>query len=538
MSSHALQQQIDALKQGVAQRDEQIGALRLAIDKLTLELFHLRRMRYGRSSEQMDNSGVQPEPPGMALAAVQPTPASPEPSPGAAQVADLEDARQKRQATSCRTAPRQLPGHLPRQEVMHLASSDCTCPGCGAGLRQIGQDASEVLEYQPGSFRVMRHVRPRFACARCHTIVQAPAPSRPIDRGLAGAGVITQVLVGKFCDHLPLYRQSQIYARQGVVVERSTLADWVAGAARLLQPLADAVRRYVLSAGKIHTDDTPVPVLSPGRGTTRTARLWVYARDDRPGGDATPPAVWFQYSPDHKGEHPQRHLAGFAGTLQADAFTGYDQLFADGQVVEAACWAHARRKYYEIHKGQDEMPGTLAHQALLRIGALYAIEKDIRGKPAEERRRQRQSRAKPLVEALHGWLQDALSQLSAKSSMAQAIGYSLNHWQALTRFVDDGHIEMDNNAAERALRAVVLGRKNYLHFGSDAGGERAAVIYTLIGSCKLGSIDPQAYLHHVLERIADHPINRIDELLPWRVAEKLRPAWQAAQQTQDMARAA
>ena len=202
MSSHALLQQIDALKQGVAQRDEQIGALRLAIDKLTLELFHLRRMRYGRSSEQMANGGVQPEPPGMALAAVQPTTASPEPSPGAAQVADLEDARQKRQATSCRTAPRQLPGHLPRQEVMHLASSDCTCPGCGAGLRQIGQDASKVLEYQPGSFRVMRHVRPRFACARCHTIVQAPAPSRPIDRGLAGAGVITQVLVGKFCDHL------------------------------------------------------------------------------------------------------------------------------------------------------------------------------------------------------------------------------------------------------------------------------------------------------------------------------------------------
>jgi hypothetical protein len=213
------------------------------------------------------------------------------------------------------------------------------------------------------------------------------------------------------------------------------------------------VRRYVLSAGKLHTDDTPVPVLSPGRGTTRTARLWVYARNDRPGGDASPAAVWFQYSPDRKGEHPRGHLAGFAGTLQADAFAGHDQLFADGQVVEAACWAHARRKYHEIHKGQDEMPGTLAHQALLRIGALYAIEKDIRGKSAEERRRQRQSRAKPLVEALHGWLQAALGQLSAKSSMALAIGYSL------TRFVDDGRIEMDNNAAERALRAVVLGRK-------------------------------------------------------------------------------
>ena len=385
MSSHALLQQIDALKQGVAQRDLEIGALRLAIDKLTLELFHLRRMRYGRSSEKADSPELALKVPG---AAPQPTLGAPEPCPGAAaQVADLQDARQKRQATSRRTAPRQLPGHLPRQEVMHLASSDCTCPGCGTELRQIGQDTSEVLEYQPGVFKVVRHVRPRLACARCHTIVQASAPSRPIDRGLAGTGVITQVLVGKFCDHLPLYRQSQIYARQGVVIKRSTLADWVAGAARLLQPLADAVRRYVLSAGKIHTDDTPVPVLSPGRGTTRTARLWVYARDDRPGGDASPPAVWFQYSPDRKGEHPRGHLSGFAGTLQADAFAGYDALFADGQVVEAACWAHARRKYYEIHKGQDEMPGTLAHQALLRIGALYAIEKDIRERHSRQARR-------------------------------------------------------------------------------------------------------------------------------------------------------
>ena len=234
MSSHALLQQIDALKQGVAQRDEQIGALRLAIDKLTLELFHLRRMRYGRSSEKVDSPEVPLKVPGAALAAVPPTLAALDQSPGTAQVANLGDARQKRQATSCRTAPRQLPGHLPRQEVMHLASSGCTCQECGTELRQIGQDTSEVLEYQPGVFKVMRHVRPRFACARCHTIVQASAPSRPIDRGLGGAGVITQVLAGKFCDHLPLYRQSQIYARQGVVLERSTLADWVAGAARRL----------------------------------------------------------------------------------------------------------------------------------------------------------------------------------------------------------------------------------------------------------------------------------------------------------------
>jgi len=336
MSSHALRQQIDALKQGVAQRDLEISALRLAIDKLTLELFHLRRMRYGRSSEKVDSAQSALESPGVALV---PAGGAGDALQGGAPVADLEDARQKRQAATCRTAPRQLPGHLPRQEVIHLPSPECTCPGCGTALRQIGQDASEVLEYEPGSFKVMRHVRPRFACARCHTVLQAPAPSRPIERGLGGAGVITQVLVGKFCDHLPLYRQSQIYARQGVVVERSTLADWVAGAARLLQPLADAVRRYVLRAGKVHTDDTPVPVLSPGRGKTRTARLWVYARDDRPGGDTSPPAVWFQYSPDRKGEHPQRHLSGFTGTLQADAFAGYDALFDDGQVLEAACWA-------------------------------------------------------------------------------------------------------------------------------------------------------------------------------------------------------
>lgn len=527
MSSEILLQQIDTLTQGVVQRDLELRTLRLTIEKLKIELSYLKRMRYGRASEKMDNPDSQLELLGAALAPMQPGAESGVESKNA-NVTDIEDARKKRKAKTTRPTLRHLPEHLPREDVIHTDSPNCTCSACGAGLRQIGQDVSEVLEYEPGSFKVIRHIRPRFACVGCNTITQASAPSRPIERGLAGAGLLAHVLVGKYCDHLPLYRQSQIYAREGVEIDRSTMVDWVAGCATLLQPLAGAIRSYVMSANKIHTDDTPVPVLSPGRGKTKTARLWVYARDDRPCGDTSPPAVWFQYSPNRKGENPLRHLAGFTGVLQADAYAGYDRLFADGQIVEAACWAHARRKHYEIHERQGGVPGTLAHQALERIGALYAIEKEIRGRPADERCRQRQQRSRPLLEELHCWLNDALGHLSAKSPMALAIGYSLSNWRALTRYVDDGHIEMDNNAAERALRSVVLGRKNYLHFGSDAGGERAAVIYSLIGSCKLNGIDPYAYLRHVLGCIAEHPINRVAELLPWVVAERLNARWQGA----------
>jgi transposase len=534
MDSPVLLQKIDALTQGVVQREVELKTLRLTIEKLKIELTYLRRMRYGRSSEKMDNADLQLELLGAALTPMPPGVDAANALQGD-NVANLDDARKKRNAKSKRPTLRQLPDHLPREDVIHTDSPDCTCGACGAGLRKIGQDVSEVLEYEPGSFKVIRHVRPKFACAACHTITQAGAASRPIDRGLAGAGLLTHVVVGKYCDHLPLYRQSQIYAREGVEIDRSTLVDWVAGCARLLQPLANAVRRYVMSAYKIHTDDTPVPVLSPGRGKTKTARLWVYARDDRTAADTSPPAVWFQYSPDRKGENPRRHLDGFAGVLQADAYAGYDRLFADGQIVEAACWAHARRKYFEIHQRQDETPGTVADQALQRISALYAVEKEIRGKPADERCRQRQQRSSAVLNELHRWLHDTLSGLSAKSPMALAIGYSLSNWRALTRYVDDGRIEIDNNAAERALRSVVLGRKNYLHFGSDAGGERAAVIYSLIGTCKLNGIDPQAYLRHVLERIAEHPINRVADLLPWVVADRLKPDSMAAQQ---LARAA
>jgi hypothetical protein len=362
---------------------------------------------------------------------------------------------------------------------------------------------------------VLRHVRPKLACTKCDAIVQAHAPSGPIAHGMAGPGLLSHVLVSKFCDHLPLYRQSEIYARQGVELDRSTLADWVGQCHVLLRPLVEAIRRHVLSAQKIHGDDTPVPVLAPGMGQTRTGRLWAYVRDDRPAGDETPPAVWFAYSPNRRGEHPQAHLKAFRGILQADAFAGFGPIYETGTVQEAACWAHVRRKLYDLHQANAS---PLAAEALRRIGALYDIERDIRGKPPNIRQAERLARAGPLIEAFRTWMESNLLGLSQKSKLAEAIRYALTRWTALTRYVGDGHIEIDNNTAERALRAVAVGRKNYLHMGSDAGGERAASIYTLIGTCRLNNIEPEGYLRQVIGCIGEHPVNRVEELLPWNIA--------------------
>ena len=473
----------------------------LELEKLRFEIACLKRMKYGRSSEQLDTQISQMQ---LTLedleASLSELPARPAVAP---------------KDPPAKPARRPLPTHLPRQEIVHQTA--CACPECGGALRRLGEDVSEMLEYVPGHYQVIRHVRPKLSCAICQKIVQAPAPSRPIARGLAGPGFLAHVLVSKYCDHLPLYRQCQIYAREGLDLDRSTLADWVGGCSALLEPLVNALGRYVLGTYKIHGDDTPVPVLCPGRRTTKEGRLWTYVRDDRPAGSSDPAAVFFRYSPDRKGERPRAHLANFTGVLQADAYAGFDRLYGE-KVKEAACWAHVRRKFYDIHVS---LASPIALEALERIGRLYKIEEEIRGRPPDERKEMRQARAGPELKSLHEWLSKTVTTLSKKSELAKAIRYALSNWIALTRYCDDGRLEADNNAAERALRCVALGRKNWLFAGSDDGGERAAAIYTLIGTAKLNELNPEAYLRHVLEHIADHPINRIDELLPWNLMTKM-----------------
>jgi transposase len=313
---------------------------------------------------------------------------------------------------------------------------------------------------------------------------------------------------------LPLHRQSEIYAREGVELERSTMADWVGSASELLQPLNEALRKHVMSGAKLHADDTPVPVLEPGKGRTKTGRLWTYVRDERPAGQTTAPAVWFAYTPDRSGKHPMQHLASFKGTLQADAYAGFNRLYDSGDVSEAACWAHVRRKFFDIEQAHAS---PLAGEALKRIAELYAVESEIRGRSPDERKQVRQARSVPLITSLYEWMRQTLAKVSRKSDVAGAISYALGRWPALLRYCDDGLLELDNNAAERALRAVAIGRKNYLFAGSDSGGERAAAMYSLIGSAKLNGLGPESYLRNVLLRIADHPVNQIAELLPWNV---------------------
>lgn len=484
----AREDELNEARTVLAQRDREIELLKLTLLKL-------RRMQFGRSSEKLSLEIGQLE---LLLEELE--------SEGAmAEVSVI--ARAPRQ----QPARRPLPPHLPRESIVYTPA--CSCPACGGTLRPIGESVSEMLEYVPARFKVIRHVRPKLACDGCEAIIQAPAASRPIARGLAGPGLLAHVLVSKYADHLPLYRQAAIYAREGVELDRSTLADWVGQSSALLRPLGEALAGHVLAAAKVHADDTPVPVLQPGAGRTKTGRLWVYVRDDRPAADETPPAVWFRYSPDRKGQHPQSHLKAFRGILQADAYAGFNALYGE-RIVEAGCWAHVRRKFYDLTQAG---PAPLAEEALRRIGALYKVETEIRGQPPDARRTARRGRAGPQLAALKAWLQATLSQVSTKSALAAAIKYALARWAALVRYVDDGRIEIDNNAAERALRTVALGRKNYLFAGSDAGGERAALIYSLIGTARLNGLDPQAYLTRVLERIAEHPVNRVAELLPWNI---------------------
>jgi transposase len=497
----ALPDTVEALQMLVREQGVLLQSKEIEIERLTAQLARLKRMQFGRSSEKLDREIEQLE----------------------LLLDDLYESKGARagprEGGECPSAlpepavkpiRRPLPDHLPREEIMHACAS--VCPKCGGGLRRLGEDVTEVLEYVPASFKVVRHVRPKLSCRRCESITQPPMPSLPIERGRPGPGLLAHVLVSKYVDHLPLYRQAEIYAREGIELERSTLADWVGRSAALLAPLADALRRDVMGSDVLHGDDTPVPVLAPGTGKTKTGRLWTYVRDERPHCGKRSPAAVFFYSPDRKGEHPRDHLQSFKGTLHADGYAGFNAIFEKGQITEAACWAHVRRKFFDANANNGS---PIAEEALMRIGKLYDVEKQARGRPPDERRALRQQQSKPLLDDLKAWLALTKLKLSPRSEIAAAIRYALGRWPALVRYANDGRLEIDNNAAERAIRPLALGRKNYLFAGSDAGGQRAATIYSLTETAKLNGIDPEAYLRDVLARLADHPINRIRDLLPW-----------------------
>jgi transposase len=500
-------------KMGASALSHLVIAQASRIDQLEMLVAKLRRAHFGPKSEKVP---VNQEQLALSLSGcvIEAQPAAQAEQP---QASEDKPARAPRKS-------RALPAHLRREVRTHLPEH-ATCPCCNGELRKLGEDASEVLEYTPASFFVIRHVRPKMSCRKCSCVVQAPAPERVIERGLPGPGLLAHVVTAKFCDHQPLYRQSQIFAREGVDLDRSILARWVGEAAALLAPVAEVLRRYVLDTDKLHGDDTPLPVLAPGTGKTKTGRFWTYVRDNRPGGDKHAPAVWFTYSPNRKGEHPQRHLAKFEGILQADAFAGFDKLYQGGKIQEAPCMAHIRRKFFDLMKAHNS---PIATEAVQRIAALYLFEKEIKGRPADERRAVRTARAKPLFDEMRRWMELSLTQLAPKSETGDAIRYALALWDALARYLNDGRIEIDNMIAERALRPVAIGRRNYLFAGSDSGGERAAILYSLIATARMNGIDPEAYLRYVLARIAEHPIKRIEELLPWNVAGKLAPALQQA----------
>lgn len=498
----------DALKAIIRAQASELAAKGSVIEQLKAELAVLKRARFGTSSEKLARIIDQLE---LALGECEADEAA----------AEEERAVPAPRAKADRPARQPLPPHLPREAVVHAPPT--SCPDCGGvDVLKRGEDVTEVLEYVPASFRVIRHVRPRVVCRSCDRTMQAPPPRLPIERGKPGPGLVAHVLAAKYCDHLPLYRQGEIYAREGVDLARSTMADWVGRAAALMEPLTEALAAHVFSGDRLHGDDTPVPVLAPGNGKTRQGRLWVYVRDGRPAGDAeTPPAACYRFTPDRKGIHPKRHLEPFRGVLHADGYAGFKDIYkASGtdepRVLEAACWAHVRRKFFDLAAGGK---APLAEAALEQIGELYEIEKRVRGSPAPERERIRQAEAAPKVAALKTWLERQLARLPAKSETAKAIRYALARWQALERYLGDGRIEIDNNAAERAIRPIALGRKNWLFAGSDRGGERAAGILSLIETARLNGIDPERYLRDVLTRIAEHPINRITELLPWNIAE-------------------
>lgn len=466
------------------------------------QLALLKKHRYGKSSEKLDS-----------------------------QIAELEfkieedellqSSFDKKPEEKSKTIPKRqkLPKHLER--IDEVLNPDPICPECGGEeFRKIADDISESLEYIPSSFKVIRHIRPRCACTNCEKIVQAYPASKPIAKGMSGPGLLSHILIQKYCNHLPFYRQSEIYAREGIDLSRSTMASWAGQCAALLQPLVMEIRRSIFASSHLHGDDTTIKVLAPGLGKTKTGRLWTYVRDGRKYGDEVPPAVCYFYSPDRKGIRPEGHLKEFHGVLHADAYAGYNNVYIDvgnpeAKITEAACWAHVRRKFYEVTVTNPN--ANLAVMTLDTIGKIYKIEEEISGHDPGERLTLRQERSSPLVEELFTKWKRSLKDLPKKSTTGLAIAYALNNEEALKRYLSDGKIEIDNNTAERAMRSVALGRKNWLFAGSDAGGETAASIYTITETAKLNGVNPWLYLQYVLAKIQDHNAQKIADLLPWNL---------------------
>ena len=476
---------------------DEVKSQALLIEKLKHQLAGQNRHRFGVRSESLDQLNLTFEE-DEAIAEAASAQSQPE-TPSAEDKPPRQHSRKP------------LPDHLDRHDEVLSPGDDCM--RCGGKLKTLGEDITEELEYVPGRFIVNRIVRPRKACGGCEAIVQSPLPSRPIERGRPGPGLLAHVLVSKYADHLPLYRQSQIYAREGIDLDRSTMADWVGRSTALLEPLADEIGRIVRRGDALFADDTPVKMQAPGNKKTKTARVWTYVRDERPG--SSPPCAWYQFTIDRKGEHPVSHLADYKGWVHADGYSGFNGLFGENKADEMACMAHVRRKFVDVFASQGN---AIAEEAIRRTAELYAVEKEARGKLPDVRVALRQARAKPIFDDLEAWLHAQLPKISGKSPLAQAIRYALGRMPKARAYLENGHLELDNNTAERAIKPVAIGRKNRMFAGSEGGGKAMAIAFTLIETAKLNNVDPQAWLTWVLAQIADHKITRLDELLPWRYA--------------------
>jgi transposase len=493
---------VAALRALVLEQARELDTLkvfRAEVERLKAIIDAMQRHRFGRRSEQLDPDQFE-----LALEEVETALAEAEHARDKASRAPSERPRKTNRGS--------LPTHLERIEQV-VDIEDKACPCCGGALHQIGEDVAERLDVVPTTFRVLVTRRPRYGCRSCESaIVQAPAPARIVEGGIPTEALIAQVLVAKYADHLPLYRQAQIYARQGIQLDRSTLADWVGRAAWYLRPLRDHILERLRRSERLFADETTAPVLDPGRGRTKTGQLWAYARDDRPWGGSDPPMVAYVYAADRKGERAEAHLADFAGVLQVDGYGGYAALARRRQQIKLAfCWAHVRRKFYEL---VDNSP--VATEVLRRIAELYAIEAEARGLLAEQRQQVRHERSRIILDDLRQYLDARNRQVSAKSKLGEAIRYALTRWDGLSRFLDDGRVDLDSNTVERSIRPLALNRKNALFAGSDEGGDNWAVIATLIENCKLSGINPHAWLTDALAKLANgHPANSVGELMPW-----------------------